>query len=237
MAGRDAREAPRVRRPIRRSARRSFQKKPRRTEAEAKNVHRGSHRAADPGALFSRIGRACARAFVTILLRRGITAPDRRQSGRRRGAREGRARPPPLWRATASRGSTGVAARRLSSMGSSASTAAFSFSIHPAPPGFWSQRSLASAGSSRSGRPRSPCRRSPRGSSPRPPRRPPRRRRPSAAAGAPRADGRRAPPALRSNGSAAARASPDRSWSAVSSSHASKTCDARPSPSRKRRRS
>ena len=50
-------------------------KKPRRTEAEAKNVHRGSHRAADPGALFSRIGRACARAFATILLRRRTTRP------------------------------------------------------------------------------------------------------------------------------------------------------------------
>ena len=40
-----------------------------------KNDHRGSHRAADPGALFSRIGRACARAFVTILLRRRTTCP------------------------------------------------------------------------------------------------------------------------------------------------------------------
>ena len=40
-----------------------------------KNVHKGSHRAADPGALFSRIGRPRARAFVTILLRRGITRP------------------------------------------------------------------------------------------------------------------------------------------------------------------
>ena len=75
MAGRDAREAPRVRRPIRRSAPSRLRKRRAEPKRKPKNDHRGSHRAADPGALFSRIGRACARAFVTILLRRGTTRP------------------------------------------------------------------------------------------------------------------------------------------------------------------
>jgi hypothetical protein len=76
--GRTRREGgPRVRRPIRRSTRHCSRRRPRRNEAEAKKCHKGSHRAADPGALFSRVGRSSARALSRNLCAAEGATPGR----------------------------------------------------------------------------------------------------------------------------------------------------------------
>ena len=82
MAGRDARDAPPcppAYPPL--SPGRSLEKGPRPCEAEAIDDHKGSHRAADPRALFTRLERSCQGASQKFLLRRGIHAPGPAWSG------------------------------------------------------------------------------------------------------------------------------------------------------------
>ncbi len=68
------------------SLRRSLKKGSRHSEAEANDDHKGSHRAADPGALLAGSRPSCQEASQKILLRCVVTARTRAKSGRLVGA-------------------------------------------------------------------------------------------------------------------------------------------------------